>query len=93
MKDDNPGERDQRYCGPGSLLGVHGVRSHRCKEVGTKQWAKHRIGYTKPVGLCGKKRRARMVSIPKSQREGRDVCLGEQGVVELRCGYYSGLGR
>ena len=37
MKDDNPGERDQQYCGTGSLLGAHGVRSHRCKEVGTKQ--------------------------------------------------------
>ena len=37
VKDDNPGERDQQYCGTGSLLGAHGVRSHRCKEVGTKQ--------------------------------------------------------
>ena len=34
MKVDNPGERDQRCRGMGDLLGAHGVRSHRRKEVG-----------------------------------------------------------
>ena len=37
VKDDNPRECGQRGDGTGSLLGAHGARSHRLKEVGTRQ--------------------------------------------------------
>ena len=89
MKDDNPGERNQRYCGTVSLLGVHGVRSHRCKEVGTKQQVK---AYRTRWAVCEETKSEG--GIQSRESTGRTGCvLGRAGSGRVKMGILLWVGR